>query len=81
MGITEKVPHNARIELLLDSTIQPLTYTRVSTPSGRGTCSCMFFDALFTIAGEQDQLVVHQPMDNENVVHINKEILFSHKEK
>ena len=27
----------------------------------------MFFDAIFTIAGEQDQLVVHQLMDNENV--------------
>lgn len=80
MEITEKVPDKAGNELLLDSTIQPLNiHSEVSIPSHRGTCSSMFFDAVFTRARKQNQLVVHQLMDNEKVVHINDEILFSHK--
>lgn len=82
VDITEKVPDKAGNELLLDSTIQPLNrHSEVSIPSDRGTCSSMFFDAVFTRARKQDQLVVHQLMDNENVVHINNEIFFSHKGK
>lgn len=82
MEITEKVPDKAGNELLLDSTIQPLNaHSEGSIPSHRGNCSSMFFDAVFTRARKQNQLIVHQLMDNENVVHINNEILDSHKGK
>lgn len=81
MDITKKVPHSAGIEFLLDSTPPEHAYTQRWVYLLTGTCSSMFIDGLFTTARKQDQLAVHQLMDNENVVHINNEILFSHKGK